>query len=329
MHVHGQAGSGHGEPGIPSAAGRNQRRLILVLGLTTLYMGAEVVGALLTGSLALLADASHMLTDILGVAMALGAIWLGRRPATAAKTYGFYRTEILAALVNAVVLFGIAAYILYEAWQRFTGPVPPEIDSVPMLLVAVGGVLVNIASAWLLRAGADESLNIRGAFLEVVADLISSIGVIVAAAIIYFTGWWQADAVVSLLIGVFILPRTWHLLKSALDVLLEATPSHIDVTDVQHAMQQVPGVRSVHDVHVWTITSGFVAMSGHVQSADRPSEDVLHDLQTVLREDFQIQHLTLQVEQGDHGEDGACCSMDPRCLVIGEGAQNVIGAHSR
>jgi cobalt-zinc-cadmium efflux system protein len=289
--------------------------LLIVLALTAFYLLAEVIGGLLTNSLALLADAGHMLADVLGLAMALFAIRFAQRPATPAKTYGFYRTEILAALVNSVVLFGIAGFILYEAWRRFQAP--PEIQSLPMLLVAAGGIVVNLLGIWLLHAGARESLNMQGAFLEVFSDLLGSIGVIAAAVIIYSTGWWPADPLVSVAIGLFILPRTWRLLKSAVDVLLEATPSHLDLSQIAAAMGGVPGVTSVHDLHIWTITSGFVAMSGHVLAQDRPSGDVLHDLQVLLRRRFAIEHATLQVERPDHADDGACCMLDPRCLLVG------------
>ncbi len=299
-----------------SAAARSQRRLLVVLGLTMTYMVVEAVGGLLTNSLALLADAGHMLTDVLGLGMALLAIRFAQRPATPVKTYGLYRAEILAALVNSVVLFGIAGYILYEAWRRFQAP--PEVSSLPMLAVAVGGLVVNLIGVRLLHTGAGESLNVRGAFLEVVADLLGSLGVILAAGIIYLTGWWLADPIISVVIGLFILPRTWRLLKSALDVLLEATPEHIDVEQVGAAMREVPGVASVHDLHVWTITSGFVAMSGHVQADGRRSSQVLHDLQALLRERFGIEHTTLQVEQPGHTDDGACCTIDPRCLVVSQ-----------
>ena len=313
-HTHQHGSAPHGAHG-GSAAGQNQTRLMIVLGLTTTYLIIEVVGGLLTNSLAMLADAGHMLTDVLGLAMALFAIRFAQKPATPAKTYGFYRAEILAAVANGVLLFGVAIYILYEAYQRFREP--QAIDSLPMLLVAIGGLIVNVIGAWLLMGGSSESLNIRGAFLEVISDLLGSLGVIIAAIVIYFTGWWQVDPLISVGIGLFILPRTWTLLKSALDVLLEATPSDIDVQELEQAMLAVPGVVSAHDLHVWTITSGFVAMSGHVEATGRPSADVLHDLQVLLRDQFKIEHATLQVESDGHADDGACCMVDPRCLVVG------------
>lgn len=298
-----------------SAAAGHRGRLTTVLVLTTIYMLAEVMGGLWTGSLALVADAGHMLTDVFGLGMALAAIWFAQRPATAAKTYGFYRTEILAAVANAVLLFGVAGYILYEAWRRFQEP--EAINSVPMLIVAIGGLIVNLIGAKLLHGASEESLNAKGAFLEVLSDLLGSIGVILAAGIIYMTGWWQVDPIVSVLIGLFILPRTWGLLKSALDVLLEAVPSGVDLEALEQAMQAVPGVQSVHDLHVWSITSGFVAMSAHVTADARSPADVLHELQAMLSDRFSIKHATLQVESADHMDDGACCAVDPRCLVLG------------
>jgi cobalt-zinc-cadmium efflux system protein len=303
----------HGERA--SASGQNQTRLIIVLALTSVYLAIEVLGSVLTGSLALLADAGHMFTDVFGLGMAVAAIRFAQRPATAGKTYGFYRTEILAALANAFLLFGVAVYILIEAWQRFQEPV--AVESGPMLVIAVGGLVINLVSAWLLRGGVESSLNVRGAFLEVVADMLGSLGVILAALIIHFTGWWQADPLISVVIGLAILPRTWNLLKSVVDVLLEAAPAGMKLDEIQRAIVAVPGVTAVHDLHVWTITSGFIAMSAHLQATGRSSEDVLHDVQHVLRDRFEIEHATLQVESAEHADGGACCAPDPRCLVVG------------
>jgi cobalt-zinc-cadmium efflux system protein len=297
-----------------SAAATSERRLTTVLVITGLYMLAEIVGGLMTGSLALLADSGHLLGDVLGLGMALAAIRFARRPATADRTYGFYRAEILAALANSISLILVATWILYAAWQRLTDPLV-DISPVPMLLVASGGLLVTLVGVALLHAGARDSLNVRAAFLEVLGDLLGSIGTIIAAAIILETGWTPADAVISALIGLFMVPRAWTLLRSVVDVLLESTPGHLDTRQVEAAMRSVPGVDSIHDLHLWTITSGFDAMSGHVLSTGRPSADVLHDLQTMLRDRFGIEHVTLQVEAEDHADDGACCILDPRCFV--------------
>jgi len=306
---------GHATPAGPhahDASASNQRRLLVVLGLTTAYLLAEVVGGLLTGSLALLADAGHMLADMFGLTMSLAALRIAARPATARNTFGFHRAEILAAVANAVLLLGIAGVVLYEAWHRFSEPEP--VASVPMLFVAAGGLIVNMIGFKVLHGAAHQSLNLRGALLEVVADMLGSVGAILAAITIMLTGWYQADPLVSVLVALFILPRAWTLLRSGLDVLLEATPAHLDLANIVGAMQQTPGVATVHDVHAWTISSGYVAMSAHVQASGRPSSDVLHDLQTLLRENLHVDHVTLQVESADHMDDGACCIMDPRCL---------------
>lgn len=311
MHVH---NSTHEIDSRASAAGASERRLTIVLGLMAAYMLAEVVAGFLTGSLALLADSGHMLGDVLGLGMALGAIRFARRPATAGKTYGFYRAEVLAALVNSIALIVLAGWILFAAWHRlFVGAV--EVHAGPMLIVAAGGVLVTLISAALLHGGAATSLNVRAAFLEVLSDLLGGLGTILAAAIILATGWTPADALISGVIGLFMLPRALGLLRSVVDVLLEATPRHLDLPAIETAMCAQPGVASVHDVHLWSITSGFDAMSGHVRAEGRSSEDVLHNLRTLLRDRFGIEHVTLQVESADHADDGACCVADPRCFV--------------
>jgi cobalt-zinc-cadmium efflux system protein len=308
MHSHSHS------PHESSAAGASERRLSLVLLITAAYLLAEVIASILTGSLALLADSGHMLGDVIGLAMALGAIRFARRPATAGKTYGFYRAEILAALINSVLLVLVAFWILFAAWQRLVaGEV--DIHAGPMLLVAVGGVLVTLIGAALLRGGAETSLNVRAAFLEVVGDLLGAIGTVVAALVILRTGWTPIDALISAMIGILMLPRAFALLRSVVDVLLESTPRHLDMPTIEAAMRAVPGVESVHDLHLWSITSGFDAMSGHVRCNGRPSQEVLHDLRTMLRDRFDIQHVTLQVEAADHADDGACCVADPRCFV--------------
>jgi cobalt-zinc-cadmium efflux system protein len=307
---HGHA-HGHGPAQAALLSAERRRTLVLVLGLSAAYLAAEVVGGLLTGSLALLADAGHLLTDVLGLSMALLAVWFAQRPATATRTYGFHRAEILAAVGNSLLLFGIAAFIFYEAWQRLRQPT--EIDSLPVLVVGFGGLLVNLIALRLLHRGAGLSLNLRGAYLEVLSDLLGSVGVMLSAGLIALTGWWQADPLVSIAIALFILPRAWSLLRAGLDVLLEATPAGLDLAEVQRAVLALPGVKDVHDLHVWTITSGFVAMSAHVQAEGRRSADVLHDLRLLLRRRFNIEHTTLQVEAADHADDGACCVIDPRC----------------
>ncbi|MBA2527057.1 MAG: cation transporter [Pyrinomonadaceae bacterium] len=278
-----------------SAAGKNKRRLAIVLGLTTAYLIAEVVGGLLTHSLALLADAGHMLTDVAGLAMALLAIQFAERPATPERTYGFYRVEILAALTNAVVLIGISVYILYEAYQRFRNP--PEVGSGAMLAVAAVGLVVNIIGIYLLRAASEESLNMKGAYFEVMSDMLTSIGVIAAALIMLTTGWYYADPLISAGIGLFILPRTWLLLRDAVGVLLEGTPTDVNLATLREAIRTVPGVADVHDLHVWSLTSGVNAMSVHAVLADHGLHDeVLAAVQKKVTSEFKIAHATVQVE---------------------------------
>ncbi len=298
----------------PSASGGAEARLLAVLGLTLAYLVAQVVGGLLTGSLALLADAGHMLTDAFGLGMAVAALRFARRPATSTNTYGFYRTEILAALANGVVLLLVAAFILVEAWSRLRDP--SEVKALPMLVVALGGLAVTLIGVRLLHEGAADSLNLRGAFLEVLGDLFGAVGAVVAALVILATGWTLADPLVSALIGLLIIPRAFGLLKNVIDVLLEAAPKNIDLRELEQAILSVPGVVSVHDLHVWTITSGFVAMSGHVQANGRGSADVLHDVRVLLHDRFGIEHVTLQVEAAGHDDAWACCTLDPRCFVL-------------
>jgi cobalt-zinc-cadmium efflux system protein len=307
MHSH-----SHSQP--ESSAAASERRLSVVLVITSVYLLTEVVGGILTGSLALLADSGHMLGDVLGLAMALGAIRFARRPATAGKTYGFYRAEILAALINSVLLMVVSVWILFAAYQRFKTP-DVEIEAAPMLVVAAGGIVVTLIGVGLLRTGAESSLNVRAAFLEVVNDLLGSVGTVTAALVILATGWTPIDALISAAIGLLMLPRAFVLLRSVVDVLLESTPQHLDMPAIEAAMRGVGGVESVHDLHLWSITSGFDAMSGHVRANGRPSQEVLHDLQTMLRDRFGIEHITLQVEAADHADDGACCITDPRCFV--------------
>jgi cobalt-zinc-cadmium efflux system protein len=287
-------------------------RLVLAVALTAAYMAAEIVGGLLTNSLALLADAGHMASDVAGLLIAVVAAQLVQRPATSGRTFGFRRAEILAALLNSMALIGVAIFIAWEAVTRFREPL--AVNGAGMLIVALGGLLVNAASAWLLHTGAQHSLNVRGAFLHVLMDLLGSIGVIIAGVVILLSGWEAIDPIISLLLAVLILPRAWSLLRAASEVLMESTPAHLDTRKIQTALAAVPGVVAVHDLHIWTIGSGFIALSGHVVASDVPSSGLLHDLQGILRTRFGIQHTTLQLERPDHAEDGTCCEIDPRCL---------------
>jgi len=278
-----------------TAAARSRGVLALTLGLTCAFLVVELIAGFWTGSLALLADAGHMLTDAGALALALFATWIAARPPTPAKTYGYYRAEILAALVNALVLLVVAAVILLEAWRRWHAPTP--VLAGPMAVVAAGGLGVNVVCAWLLHQGASHSLNVRAAYLEVLSDALSSLATLVAAAIVLLTGWTGADPLAGVSIALLIVPRTWSLLKQAVNVLLEGTPPHLELGEIESAMCAVPGVRHVHDLHVWTLTSGREAMSAHVVVDDvRESERLLDALHALLHARFGIDHTTIQLE---------------------------------
>ncbi|MBI2735430.1 MAG: cation transporter [Rhodospirillales bacterium] len=278
-----------------TAAGRHKSRLVAALALTATFMTVEVVGGLWTGSLALIADAAHMLTDAGGLALALIAIRFSERPATPQRTYGYVRMEILSALANAVVLLLLTIYILYEAYQRFLNP--PDILGGPMLVVAVVGLAVNLASMKLLSAGSSESLNVKGAYFEVLSDMLGSLGVIVAAGVVMLTGWTLADPIIGAGIGLFIVPRTWILLKQAIHILLEGTPPEVDLALLERKLLAIPGVLAVHDLHVWTITSGLNAMSCHLVVADMgQANTALLNAREALRNGFGLSHTTIQIE---------------------------------
>lgn len=287
-------GHSHGD-GIYSAAKRHRKPLYTALGLTLTYMTAEIVGGVWTGSLALIADAAHMATDAGGLALALFAIYIAQKAANSQKTYGYLRTEILAALVNAVVLLLVTIYILYEAYLRFL--TPPEILGGPMLAVAAVGLVVNLVSMKLLSAGSSESLNVQGAYFEVFSDMLGSVGVIGAALIVMYTGWTLADPIIAAGIGLFIVPRTWRLLNQAVHILMEGVPADVKIPELEGALLQISGVTAIHDLHVWTITSGVNSMTAHVVVADmKDSADVLTAAKSILHERFKIEHVTLQVE---------------------------------
>lgn len=278
---------------IPSTG--NERALWLALGLTSTFLVAEVVAGIVFQSLALLADAAHMFTDAAALAIAVAAVRIARRPADARRTYGYHRFEILAAAFNAVLLFGVAVYILYEAYRRFNAPA--EVQPLGMLVVATLGLMVNLLSMRLLQAGKDTSLNVKGAYLEVWADMLGSIGVIVAALVIRFTGWAWVDTLVAVGIGLWVLPRTWVLLKESLNILLEGAPEGVDVDEVGRRMLAVPGVTGVHDLHVWVLTSGKNALTAHVVHAEGHGGVALIDtINEVLADRFKIMHTTCQLE---------------------------------
>jgi cobalt-zinc-cadmium efflux system protein len=278
-----------------TAAARSRPVLALTLALTCAFLVVELIAGFWTGSLALLADAGHMLTDAGALALALFATWIAARPPTPAKTYGYYRAEILAALLNALVLLVVAGVILVEAWRRWHAPSP--VLAGPMAVVAAGGLGVNLACAWLLHQGAADSLNVRAAYLEVVSDALSSLATLIAAGVVLLTGWTGADPLAGVAIALLIVPRTWSLLKQAVNVLLEGTPPHLELSEIEAAMCAVSGVRRVHDLHVWTLTSGREAMSAHVVVDDvRESERLLEALHALLHARFGIDHTTIQLE---------------------------------
>jgi len=283
-----------------SAAGAQRRRLSIVLAISTGIFLIELLGGIVTNSLALLADSAHVFADVAGIGLSLGAIWLGSRPTSIARTFGLYRAEMLAAVLNALLLFGVAAFILIEAARRLAGAFGPEIADGPMLAVASVALLANLGSAWLLRDGQAASLNARAAFLEVLGDALGAAAVIVAALAIRFTGYAPADAIASGLIGLLILPRTWGLLRDAVDVLLEATPRNVRLEKVRGHILEAPGVTDVHDLHAWTITSGMNVVSAHVIiDDDANAPDVLDHLCRCLASQFDIEHSTFQLETRD------------------------------
>jgi cobalt-zinc-cadmium efflux system protein len=277
--------------------------MAIVFGLTTTYMLAEAGGGFLTGSLALLADAGHMLTDAAALGLALFAIRYSERPANPQKTFGYHRAEVLAALVNAVVLLLISVFVLYEAWRRFSHP--PKVMSVPMLGIALLGLIVNFIGMRLLSGSAEHSLNVKAAYLEVLSDMLGSIGVIAASAIMITTGWYLADPIFGAAIGLFIVPRTWKMLKDTAHILMEGVPANVNLQLLQEEMLRVPGVTTVHDIHVWTLTSGLDSISGHVCVAN-PKDGILilSQLREMLRERFGISHITIQIEDNECGPSG-------------------------
>ena len=281
-----------------SAAAANRNRLIAVLLLSLATLAVEVAGAIASNSLALLADAGPGLPDLAGGGMALVARWVAGRPPTSERTFGYLRLEIIAAVANAVLLLGVAGYVLVEAWRRLFAP--PEVASELMLGVALVGLAANAAALVLLREAQEESLNVRGAYLEVLGDLAGSAAVIVAAIVIALTGWTVADVLASVAIGLLILPRTLALLREATDVLLEASPKGVDMEQVRRHILEAPGVVDCHDLHAWTITSGMNVVSAHVVLDDGADPaTALEELSACLADDFDIEHSTFQLETSD------------------------------
>ena len=300
-------GHDHSAHGV-TAGGAHRRRLTVVLGLTLVVLVAEVAGAVLSGSLALLADAGHMATDAAGIALALGAVTLAQRPARGRRTFGWQRIEILAAVANGLLLLGVAGYVLVEAVLRIGEST--EISSELMLVVAGAGLVVNLVSLALLHRGRTDSLNVKGAYLEVLGDTFGSVAVLVAGVVILTTGWAFADTMASLAIGFLVVPRAWHLLREALDVLLEAAPRGVDLDDVRAHILGVDGVLGVHDLHAWTITSGLPVLSAHVVVSDAALQaghggQVLDALCSCLGSHFDVEHCTFQLEAETHADHEA------------------------
>lgn len=285
--------------------GRNRRRLGLTLVLLLGYMVAEVVGGLLSGSLALLADAGHMLSDAAALALALFALWIANRPCTPQRTFGYYRVEVLAALVNGAALLALSLLVLGEAWKRWGDPHP--IEGALMTGVAAGGLLVNLLALAILHGGRHEGLNVRGAWLHVLGDTLGSVGAVASGAAVWARGWTWADPLASALIALLVVWSAWSLLRDVVEVLMEGTPRHIDLDQVRSTLAAAPGVVAVHDLHVWTITSGMDALSGHVVvprgHPDRPCEELLRELRDALHQRFGLHHVTLQIEPEGFDEE--------------------------
>ncbi|HEX2179099.1 MAG TPA: cation diffusion facilitator family transporter [Actinomycetota bacterium] len=284
----------------------NRRRLLGAFAITAAFMVVEVVYGFVSNSLALLSDAGHMFTDVLGLGMALAAMHLADRGrAGTSRTYGLYRLEILAALANGVLLFGVGAYVLVEAFRRLSDP--PEVATLPMLLVAIGGLAANLAAFALLRGGAGDNLNLRAAYLEVVSDALGSVAVIVAAVVLQVTGWPYVDPIAGAAIGLFILPRTWRLTSQTLRILVQAAPPHLDLDEISNALLELEGVVDVHDLHCWTLTSDMEVASAHLKVCRGADTGViLHSARRVLADRFSVDHATLQIE--DETADCRDCS---------------------
>lgn len=302
-HDHGLGGHAHDH-----TAGANAKMLGWALALTSTYLIAEVIGGFWFNSLALLSDAAHMMTDVVALAIALMAIKIGQRAADERRTFGYRRFEILAAAFNAVLLFVIAIYVFVEAIKRFTDPEP--VQSWGMLIVAAIGLLVNLISMRLLTSGKDASFNVKGAYLEVWADMIGSVGVIIGALVIKFTGWTWIDPVVAVAIGLWVLPRTWILLRDTTNVLLEGVPSNLALADVRRAIAAVPGVAGLHDLHVWSMSNDEVSCTVHLTLGQAADPDAVRKaVAEMIDAEFGIEHVTVQTEglgeacEGDHLHD--------------------------
>ncbi len=289
---------------------RSRRALAIAAGITAAILLAELVGGILTNSLALLADAGHVASDLGALSLSLAAIWLASRRPSSQRTYGFHRAEVLAALVHSLTLMGIAGYVVWEASRRFADP--PDVSSGPMLAIAAVGLAANIAAAAILSRHAASGLNLRAAYLHVLGDAAASVGVIVAGVIMLTTGQLIADPLISVFIGALILVGAFRLTWETIQILLEATPPGLSIGDIQRAMLETPGIGGIHDLHVWTVTSGFVSLSAHVETDEASDQhDILASLRRLLARRFGIEHATIQLETATlHEELEACCGVD-------------------
>ena len=289
-HAHGAA-----SPRAIAARESGRRALKTALLLTLGYMGVEIVGGFATNSLALLSDAAHMFTDVIALGLGLFGVWVADQPATEHKTYGYHRAEILVALINGLVLWLVVLWVFWEAWQRLLAP--PTVRGAGVLGVATIGLVVNLVAAWLLSSAASHNLSVRGALLHVLSDLLGSVGVIASSLVIVATGWNAADAVASMIIAVLILVSSFGLIREAVDVLMEAVPRHIDLDELRRTLEAVPGATEVHDLHVWSLTTGHCALSAHAVVEEGVTGDhVLAEMNDRLAERFDIRHVTIQLE---------------------------------
>ncbi len=297
-HAHGSQAGGIHHHHLDLTRRAAQRTLLVVLVLTGLYLVAEVVGGYLANSLALLSDAGHMFSDVAALALSWLAMRFATRPATTRKTYGLYRLEILAALINGVTLIALSIFMVVEAYHRFLLAEP--VQGRLMMAVSLGGLVVNLVAAWLLSRAGEEGhhdLNMRGAFLHVLGDLLGSVAAVVAGVLVVWKGWYWADPLISLLISGLIVFNSWRLVAEAVNILLEGTPAHIEAEAVEQALREVAGVQGIHDLHIWTITSGRHAVTAHVVVREpRESRRILREMQALLAERFQLSHSTIQLE---------------------------------
>lgn len=288
-HPHGEHEHGHGH------REASRQALTLVLLLTAMYLVVEIIGGFLTNSLALLADAGHMFTDVAALALSLGAMWVASRPPTPKRSFGYYRLEILAALLNGAVLIVVSGGIFYEMYQRLWHP--PAVAGAQMAGIAMGGLIVNLLGAYLLSRSAKHSMNVKGALLHVIGDALGSLAAVIAGLLIWRFGWHLADPILSGLVALLVLRSAWGLMTDSVDILLQTTPLHIDPAEVVHAIEGVAGVQSSHDLHIWTVTSGMVSLSCHIVIDEvEKSMTILETLKKLLAERFDIEHATLQVE---------------------------------